>query len=141
MFSGFITAFGKHKRRVVVGCVLLSVVALPITGKIWWDNTRTYPELIYPNKAVFHRGGWFFNGESNEIYHLHGQWYLNGYELLVPMEGPFNSVCLVRFEDRGRVYRVNHADGTRTELRIVNGEWSARCDDNTWASIYGLGDY
>ena len=132
----FIDYFREHRRELMWGGIILSILASPIMAKIWWENTRTYPEIVYPDKAVFHRGGWFFNSEKDEIYLLHGKWFLAGEELDVPMEGPYNDVCVVRFEDRGRVYRVNKRQGTKTELRVKAGEWSERCDDDTWASLY-----
>ncbi|MDB5174735.1 MAG: hypothetical protein JWN51_3508 [Phycisphaerales bacterium] len=80
------------------------------------------------------------DGSSTKILKLRvceGEWYNEwGEELAVPIEGSWNNHMVIRFAEHGKVFRVNKTDMTRTELRVVNGEWSALCSDGEWASVW-----
>jgi len=136
MFRAFFKSLQEHKQRLLAGGIVLGIIAVPIMATIWWNETRTYVELESPNKMLLHLGGWFFNAKRCDLHALHQEWYFEGKQLLVP-----NDKCVLRLEDRGRAYRVDKDDMTRTELRVVNGEWSPRRDDDTWASIYSYDDF
>jgi hypothetical protein len=126
----------EERGGTILAWAIVSLFAF-VPAKIWWEKAQTYVSLVEPNKAVLFEGGWFFNPKQHELHIYRGQWYLdNGDELMVPIEGPYNDHFVIRFEDHGRVYRINKSEKTQTQLRVVDGEWSELCDDGAWASIY-----
>jgi len=74
--------------------------------------------------------------------YLRGEWmFFNdkdmGGNLLLPFECYYNDKRSLRLETNGKVYMVERKKMTRTELRIVNGEWSYDATDH-WQSIFDL---
>lgn len=65
------------------------------------------------------------------------KWRLPEGEFVVPFECQYNATRRLLIDAAGHVYIVDKESFTRTELRVVNGEWSYDASDH-WQSIFDL---
>jgi len=105
-----------------------------------WDDSHSKVVLLPHGKATFYRGG-FFHRDQFELTNYGGKWrYFRREpvavkELFVPFECKYNDYYTLLLEDGGRAFVVDEEKESRSELRIVNGEWSMGAGDH-WQSIF-----
>jgi hypothetical protein len=124
---------------VVIGTSLLLILVL-----VYWKNSQSLVELQPEGKAFFYRGGFFsqdkftLTKDGNKWRFSRAEPFETG-ELILPFECYYNASKTLRLENDGRVYLSDRNDRDRTELRVVDGEWSYDADDH-WQSIFDLGE-
>jgi len=109
-------------------------------GWWYWRDSRS-DVLLHPGgKATFYRAG-FFHRDVFELTNYGGKWRyfrrepLAVKDLFVPFECKYNDYYTLLLEEGGRAYVVDKKKESRSELRIVNGEWSMGAGDH-WQSIF-----
>ncbi len=113
-----------------------------LLGRWYWADSQSQVVLLPHGQASFYRGG-FFHRDKFQLVQYQGTWHLysdtslEGGDLVVPFECPYNESRILRLEDGGRVFTVYKKAMTREELRIVNGEWSYDASDH-WQSIFEI---
>ena len=131
----------KQTGRTWVWIIGIAVLVI-FLGYWYWEDSKSEVVLLPGGKADFYRGG-FFHRDKFELTRQGRKWHfwnsesLEGGELIVPFECPYNEYRSLRLEEGGRVYMVDRKSMTREELRVVNGEWSYDASDH-WHSIFDL---
>ena len=131
----------KKTKRTWVGIIGIALLAA-FLGHWYWTDSHSLIVLRPSGRADFYRGG-FFHQDKFELTLFKGKWRfwsnekLDGGELIVPFECPYNEYRILRLEDHGKVYMLDKKRMTREELRIVNGEWYYDASDH-WQSIFDL---
>jgi hypothetical protein len=122
--------------------MIISGVLIVILGYWYWKCSQSLVVLLPDGKAVLYRGG-FFHHDKCDLIREHGKWWfwsgrgLEGGELIVPFECPYNKYRTLRLENGGKVYLLDKKKMIREELRVVNGQWSYDATDH-WQSIFDL---
>lgn len=113
-----------------------------ILGIIYWKNSQSLVRLRPNGKAVFIRGG-FFRQDQFMLSRDGRNWVFYRQEpfetgdLILPFECPYNDYRTLRLENDGRVFMLDKDNMERTELRVVDGDWSYDAGDH-WQSIFDL---
>jgi hypothetical protein len=121
-------------RIIVIGLIAVFI------GCWYWRDSRSVVFLQPHGKAIFLRGG-FFHRDEFELSYYGGRWQFSRGEpiemgeLIVPFECEYNQYRTLRLEEDGKVYMLDKKRMARSELRIVNGEWSYDASDH-WQSIF-----
>src|SRR6185312_8298824 len=119
--------------------IAVAALATLILGYWYWTDSRSEVSLLPGGKAVFYRAG-FFHRDRLDLTRFRGKWHLSsangldGGELIVPSECPYNQFRTLRIEDNGKVFVLDRETMTRFELRVVDGEWSYDAGCPTFAS-------
>jgi hypothetical protein len=130
---------GKLSERTWGWIIVLALVGA-VVGWRCWDNSRSEVFLLPHGKATFYRGG-FFHRDKFELSYYGGRWQFSRSEpiemgeLIVPFECEYNQYRTLRLEEDGKVYMLDKKRMARSELRIINGEWSYDASDH-WQSIF-----
>ncbi len=116
------------------------LVAFP--GYWYWKDSQSIVVLLPNGKVAFYRGTFFHRDKftltrQGRNWHFWNTETLEGGELILPFECPYNAYRNLLLDDSGRVYMVDRKKMTREELRVVNGEWSYDASDH-WQSIFDL---
>jgi hypothetical protein len=123
---------------VLVSCALIYYCA---------TFRRHGANLLRHGKAEFFRSGFMYQ-DKYPLSVFDGRWHIGinanphyadsgGAELLVPFRCYYNGANELEFDEGGKVYLVNKEDHTRTELRVIQGEWSYNVGDH-WQDIFNL---
>jgi hypothetical protein len=117
-------------------------ILMALLGYWYWKDSQNLVVLLPEGKTVFYRGA-FFHKDKFNMTHQGQKWRfwnsetLEGGELILPFECPYNKYRNLLLDEFGRVYTVDRKKMTREELRVVNGEWSYDAGDH-WQSIFDL---
>jgi len=130
----------KRLREWPLGWITVACLVALIIGSRYWHDSHS-DVLLHPHgKATFYRAG-FFHRDEFELTNSGGKWrYFTGepfatHELFVPFECKYNDYYTLLLEDGGRAYVVDKKRESRSELRIVDGEWSLGAGDH-WQSVF-----
>src|SRR5208337_874645 len=122
------------------GWIIVIALVAVLVGWWYWHDSRSDVFLHPHGKVTFYRGE-FFHRDKFELSNYGGTWRIfrkepfETGELAVPFECDYNKYYYLRLEEGGRAYIVDKEKMSRSELRIVNSEWSLGAGDH-WQSIF-----
>jgi hypothetical protein len=128
---------------------LLGVVVLAALIFYCAAFRRVGANLLPHGKAEFFRSGILYR-DRFPLSVFRGQWHIGlntnphygdqgGGDLIVPFDCHYNGAKTLEFDEGGKAYLLDRKTSTRTELRVVDGEWSYDASDH-WQSIFDFGD-